>query len=122
MDHIDGNGLNNASWNLRWVNSTLNNLGNKSRNTKPTPSGKYVGRVKVNNHTYYTKRFVSEYDAYIAAQHLKYVLFKKEYNEKIENESETTRYCQHLHGGDWYAAIRDKFDDTDLRRPRFYRP
>ena len=122
VDHIDGNGLNNASWNLRWVNSTLNNLGNMARNTQPTKSGKYQGRVKVNKHPYYTKSYNTEYEAHLAAIELKYDLFKKEYNDKIEHESETTRYCQHLHGGEWFNAIRDKFDDTDLRRPRFYRP
>ena len=119
VDHINGDSLCNHSWNLRWINHTLNNLNSFTRNTKRRMNGMYYGCVKVNKKPYYTKTFRDEYDAYIAAQQLKYDLFRENYRACIENANDTTRYCEHIYGRECISPVAAQFNDLDVRRPVF---
>ena len=59
VDHINGDSLLNAAYNLRWITSTLNNLNTFSRNTVQKYS-KFFGQVKVNGKKHLTKSFKTE--------------------------------------------------------------
>ena len=119
VDHINGDSLCNHSWNLRWINHTLNNLNSFSRNTKRRKNGMYYGCVKVKHCPHYTKTFENEYDAHLAAQQLKYDLFQSNYRSLIENENETTEYCQHIYGRECISPVADQYEDSDVRRAMF---
>ena len=120
VDHIDGNTENNCSYNLRWINPTLNNLNSETRNVSKC-YGKYFGRVRCNKTSYRTPYKKSETEAYMAAQTLKADLFTNIYTSYIKNETETTRYCQHIYGLDKVSPIALNFDDSPIRRSCFIR-
>ena len=95
VDHVNGCSLNNHETNLRWVNTRLNQISNRARNTywdrrfqkwQAKVAGKSLGF------------FFVEREAWLVAQKYKAELFRKIYRTFIVNETETTRACQHIHG------------------------
>ena len=96
VDHIDGNSLNNATTNLRWINTALNRLNNKARNTFwDSRRKKWMARV-AGKHLGY---FFVEREAWIVAQTYKAQLFRKTYLSFVQgNESETTRAGAYIRG------------------------
>jgi len=95
VDHIDGCSLSNVSSNLRWVNTRLNQISNRARNTYwDRRYQKWQAKVAGNSLGF----FFVEREAWLVAQKYKAELFRKIYRSFILNESETTRTCQHIHG------------------------
>ena len=118
VDHIDGNGENNAVWNLRFVNTSLNNLASTSRNVRKK-YGRFWGQIQCDGEMYYTKSFNNPTDAYMAAQDLKSKLFTELYKSYITNETETTRRCKYIRSSDCISPIALDYDNSSLRRPRY---
>ena len=118
VDHINGDGEENAVWNLRWVNVCLNNLACTSRNVR-SKFGRYWGAIKSNKVMHYTKSVRDKTEAYMMAQALKSKLFTDLYNSYITNETETTRRCKYIRSSDCVSPIALNFAYSSIRRPRY---
>ena len=120
VDHIDGDTENNNSYNLRWINSTLNNLNSETRNVAKR-FNKYYGRVCCNKVCHKTKLTNNRTKAYMDAQILKTTLFRNIYRSFITNETETTKYCEHIYGLEKISPVALEFDNSRIRRSCFVR-
>ena len=95
VDHINSNSLDNRKCNLRWVNTRLNRIANRARNTYWHKSKKkWEARVAGHSLGY----FSVEREAWLVAQAHKSELFTKVYRSFISNETETTRACENILG------------------------
>ena len=95
VDHINSNSLDNRKCNLRWVNTRLNRIANRARNTYWHKSKK-KWEARVCRHC--LGYFSVEREAWLVAQAYKSELFTKVYRSFISNETETTRACENILG------------------------
>jgi hypothetical protein len=91
-DHIDGDGLNNQKFNLRFVSNRQNQQNQKNKTSSTYPGvywrksdRRWVARIKINNESKYLGQFKSEKDAFKAYKEA----VSRLTGEKLVNELES---------------------------------
>lgn len=114
VDHINGISLDNRSSNLRWVNRVLNNSNTNAKNIYFVKKWqRWKSCVQMNGKKYHLGYYKNADEAQNVSRIFKAAKFTEVYRSYIKNETDTSRACQHIHGGHMYLTTVP--ENSDIR-------